>query len=90
MDMRSTSINNLTFNTTLKKQFRNGYDLPVVGLANGQFLSIHIPALVCMFCGLVGAMIVIGASFLTRNRHRNRRGFFNWTKCERFVIYIGR
>ena len=76
---------NITSNSTAK----SGYELPIVGLrlSEGQFLSLHIPAIVCILCGLVGSGIVIYRSSFS-NFSRNRKRFFKRSKSERFVIYI--
>ncbi|XP_062606939.1 uncharacterized protein LOC134268711 [Saccostrea cucullata] len=62
----------------------NGYDLPVFGLDNGQFLIIHIPALFCIFMSLICALTVLILSF----KKRNIKSFFSWSKSERFVVYM--
>ena len=63
---------------------RDGYDLPVYGLANDHFYSLHIPALTCIFLSLISAIVTIVLSF----RKTPRRAFFDWTKSERFVVYM--
>lgn len=62
----------------------NGYDLPVYGLDNGQFLIIHVPALACIFLSLFCALTVLILSF----KKKRMRTFFSWTKSERFVVYM--
>ena len=78
----TTGANNTQ--TNLSKKFESGYDLPIVGLDNGMFLTIHVPALTCIFCGFIGATTIMRSSIARRNTP-----FFKWTKCERFAIYIG-
>ncbi|XP_062593169.1 uncharacterized protein LOC134254648 [Saccostrea cucullata] len=63
---------------------RSGYDLPVYGLENGQFYSIHIPAITCIVLSFISAVAIIIASF----RLQNIKTFFSWTKSERFVVYL--
>lgn len=62
----------------------SGYDLPLSGIAEGQFLAIHIPALTCIILSLLSAVGVLFFSF----RAQSFRTFFNWTKSERFVVYL--
>lgn len=62
----------------------NGYDLPVYGLDNGQFLIIHVPALACIFLSLICALTVLILSF----KKKRIQTFFSWTKSERFVVYM--
>lgn len=61
-----------------------GYDLPLSGIAEDQFLEIHIPALICIILSLFSALCVLIFSFRTKNF----RTFFQWTKSERFVVYL--
>ncbi|KAK3093666.1 hypothetical protein FSP39_018658 [Pinctada imbricata] len=63
---------------------RDGYDLPVYGIANGQFYNLHVPALTCIFLGLFTVIGVLVASF----RLQSYRTFFSWSKSERFVVYL--
>lgn len=62
----------------------SGYDLPVYGVDNGQFLIIHVPALVCIFLSLICAASVLVLSF----KKRRKQTFFTWSKSERFVVYM--
>lgn len=66
------------------KPLKNGYDLPVYGLEEDNLLSIHAPALTCIFASLICAIIVLVTSFV----HSSFRSFFTWTKPERFVVYL--
>ncbi|XP_069118065.1 uncharacterized protein [Argopecten irradians] len=75
---------NSTLVTTTDKPLLSGYDLKVYGLDNGQFLSIHIPALSCIVISLICAVAVIVDAF----RLQGVRSFFSWTKSERFVVYL--
>lgn len=64
---------------------QSGYDLGVYGLDNGQFLYIHIPALVCIAVSFTCVVTAIVLSF----RRRNYRKFFSeLMKSERFVVYL--
>lgn len=71
-------------NTIPDDLIQSGYNTPVYGLASGRFLSIHIPALICIFLSLFSALAVIVASF----KHQKVNTFFSWTKSERFAVYI--
>ncbi|XP_069117976.1 uncharacterized protein [Argopecten irradians] len=64
---------------------RNGYDEPPLGLDTGQFYTIHVAALLSMTMSFVCASIVIGYSL----RDRKSKSFFERTKSERFVVYMG-
>ena len=70
-----------TMNTTT---YRDGYDLPVYGLKEGQFLAIHVPALVCITLSLIAVVSVFVFTF----KRKNIKTFFTWSKSERFVIYL--
>lgn len=63
---------------------KSGYDLPVYGLENGQFYSIHIPAITCIILSFLSAAAIVIASF----RLQSIKTFFSWTKSERFVVYL--
>ena len=64
---------------------RSGYDLDVYGLDNGQFMGIHIPALVCIVLSFICVLAALVLSF----RHNNYKKFFSdWTKSQRFVVYL--
>lgn len=63
---------------------RDGYDLPVYGLDNGQFYSLHVPALTCILPSLISAILAITLSF----RKTPKRAFVDWTKSGRFVVYM--
>jgi len=87
------SDNNSTITTTaiasfkkrfVKRKLVNGYDLPVYGLEQNQFLAIHIPALTCIFLSLIAAICVLFFSF----KRKSYKTFFSWTKSERFVVYL--
>ena len=79
------STNNTTeVLSTTEKILRDGYDLEVYGLKNGQFYFIHIPAICCILTSLCCATTVIVLSFRSRDFH----SFFSWTKSERFVVYL--
>lgn len=63
----------------------SGYDLPVYGLDNGSFYYIHIPAILCIFASLTCAIITVALSF---RRQHYRTFFTQWSKSERFIIYL--
>ncbi|XP_052762212.1 uncharacterized protein LOC128204844 [Mya arenaria] len=74
-------------NTTEQSAFmlRDGYDIPVYGLANGKFYYVHIPAIVCIAVSLSCALAAITLSF----RRKSYRTFFSkWSKSERLVVYL--
>ena len=71
-------------NLSSVKVLESGYDLPVYGLANGQFLTIHIPALSFIFLSLISAISVLVVSF----KLQSYKTFYSWTKSERFVVYL--
>lgn len=75
---------NASNSSLTEKILRTGYDLPVYGLANGQLLYIHIPALTCISLSFICVVIVLTLSF----RHRSYKTFFRWTRSERFVVYL--
>nr|XP_011442970.2 medium-wave-sensitive opsin 1 [Crassostrea gigas] len=80
-----TSTSNFTPSSTLgPPDLRDGYDLPVYGLDTGRFYSLHVPALTCIFLSLISAILTITLSF----RKIPRRAFFDWTKSERFIVYM--
>lgn len=64
--------------------YRSGYDIPLYGLANGQLLNIHIPALVLISVSFICVLTVIGLSFC----RQNWKTFFKWTRSKRFVVYL--
>lgn len=64
--------------------YRSGYDIPLYGLANGQLLNIHIPALVLISVSFICVLTVIGLSFC----RQSWKTFFKWTRSERFVVYL--
>ncbi|CAG2189899.1 unnamed protein product [Mytilus edulis] len=70
--------------TTETKELKDGYDLPVYGLANGTFYGIHVPALICICLSLICVISVISYSFY----HQHISTFFHWTICERFAVYM--
>ena len=77
-------MNSDNVTTTPVPVLRDGYDLPVYGLDNGLFYSLHIVALTCIFLSLISAILTLILSF----RKYPKRAFFDWTKSERFVVYM--
>lgn len=69
---------------TNESHLRDGYDLPVYGLSNGHFYSLHIPALTCIFLSLGSAILTVILSF----RQKSYKSFFSWYKSERLVVYL--
>ena len=65
-------------------EIKNGYDLPVYGLASGTFYYLHVPALFCILCSFICVVIALTLSF----RQKDYKIFFSWTKSERFVVYL--
>ena len=78
------NISTVTAPATNKAAMSDGYDLPVYGLKQNQFLAIHIPALTCIVFSLISVICVLVFSF----RKKSARTFFSWTKSERFVVYL--
>ncbi|XP_071161993.1 uncharacterized protein [Mytilus edulis] len=73
--------------TTLYRQevrLVDGYDLPVYGISDETFYIVHIPAIACICISFICAVAVIGYSFY----HQKCSTFFQWTKSERFVVYM--
>ncbi|XP_052058579.1 uncharacterized protein LOC127698892 [Mytilus californianus] len=62
----------------------DGYDIAVYGIAEGTFYNIHVPALICICISFICALTIIGYSFY----HQHYSTFFQWTKSERFVVYM--
>ena len=56
-------------------ELRSGYDLPVYGLDDGNFLRLHVVALSLIFCSLACAVAVVVWSFRTHNTK-----FFTWSQ----------
>lgn len=75
--------NNTSHSEILKR--KDGYDIPLYGIDNGTFYSIHIPAIICIVSSFTCATIAIVVSF----RRKGCKTFFkSWTKSERFVVYL--
>ena len=68
------------------KNFRNGYDLPLLGLGSGFFDQLHITVLSCIALSSTSAIAVLYMSF-KRGQHNNV-GFFQWREINRFVVYM--
>ncbi|XP_060578863.1 uncharacterized protein LOC132735866 [Ruditapes philippinarum] len=84
MNNTNTTVSNTT-NLSVNTEMKDGYDLPVTGLASGYFYSLHSLALSCMLCSFVCAVIVLTFSF----RAKTCRDFFKgWSKGERFIVYM--
>ena len=62
----------------------DGYDLPVHGLDNGLFYFLHVPAVVCITISFLCATTTL---ILSIRRHHGLP-FFQWTKCDRFIVYL--
>lgn len=75
-------------NVTLRDETqdrKNGYDIPLYGIENGTFYSIHVPAIICIVSSFSCAITAIVLSF----RRKGHRTFFRtWSKSERFVVYL--
>ena len=74
---------------------RDGYDLPVLGLDNGTFYTIHVPALVCISLSLISVALTFIMSCKrthakkdTMANSQNKIAFYKWSKGERFVVYL--
>ncbi|XP_052820232.1 uncharacterized protein LOC128246065 [Mya arenaria] len=77
----------VTNNTTQQEifLFKDGYDIPVYGLANGMFYYIHISASACLIASIICAQATL---FLSFKSHRAGEFFTKWSKGERLVVYI--
>lgn len=45
--------------TATAPEIDDGYDLPVYGLNQGHFYSLHVPALICIFLSFASAILTI-------------------------------
>lgn len=70
--------------TATAPEIDDGYDLPVYGLNQGHFYSLHVPALICIFLSFASAILTIVLSF----RQKSFKTFFSWSKSERLVVYL--
>ena len=66
-------------------QPKDGYDHPLLGLADGSFYHIHITALVCMTTSFICAVVSVVLAF---RYWGHRRFFLKWSKGQRFVVYM--
>ncbi|XP_062610876.1 uncharacterized protein LOC134272691 [Saccostrea cucullata] len=71
-------------NNTWSEAPSDGYSLPVYGLTEGHFYTLHIPALSCIFLSFASAVLTMVLSF----RQKSYKTFFSWSKSERFVVYL--
>ena len=62
----------------------DGYSLPLYGLADGTFYTLHVPALACISVSFISAVAILAYSFT----HQKVTTFFSWTASERFVVYM--
>ena len=64
---------------------RDGYDLPLHNIDNGLlFYALHVPAVVCISISFICVIITL---VLCLRRHQGRP-FFQWTKCDRLIVYL--
>ncbi|WAR16845.1 hypothetical protein MAR_031439 [Mya arenaria] len=63
----------------------DGYDVPLVGLDNGMFYFIQIPAVVCLVMSFICALSTIISSFWS---HPAGEFYARWTRGERLVVYM--
>ncbi|XP_052058605.1 uncharacterized protein LOC127698912 [Mytilus californianus] len=82
--MNTSSLGEETTTYENRIQMKDGYDLPVYGIAEGTFYKLHVPAMACICISFICAMSVIFYSFY----HQNCSKFFEWSKSERFVVYM--
>ncbi|XP_076099868.1 uncharacterized protein LOC143069224 [Mytilus galloprovincialis] len=78
----NTSSKTTTYENII--QIKDGYDLPVYGIAEGTFYTLHVPAMACICISFICAISVILYSFYRQNYSK----FFDWSKSERFVVYM--
>ncbi|XP_052791979.1 uncharacterized protein LOC128226127 [Mya arenaria] len=81
-----STVNNTTSgNESVVFRPSSGYDIPLYGLKNGVFYYIHGLAIGCLVTSLTCALLAIVFSL----RQNNVRNFFsNWSKSERFIVYM--
>lgn len=70
--------------TATAPEIDDEYDLPVYGLNQGHFYSLHVPALTCIFLSFASAILTIVLSF----RQKSFKTFFSWSRSERLVVYL--
>ncbi|OWF37107.1 hypothetical protein KP79_PYT25312 [Mizuhopecten yessoensis] len=61
----------------------SGYDVPPLGLDNGQFYVIHVTAMLAMCASFTCASIVIGLFI----KQRKAKRFYDRSKSERMIVY---
>ncbi|XP_043244323.1 uncharacterized protein LOC122392982 [Amphibalanus amphitrite] len=83
MSESTTSPAELNVSSRPLAALRSGYDLPVYGLDDGNFLRLHVVALSLIFCSLACAIAVVVWSFRT---HTTK--FFTWSQGERIAVYM--
>jgi len=64
---------------------RDGYDIPVYGIADGSFLYIHIPAIACLIASIICAILAMVFSSI---RYNLRTFYSKWSKPARLVVYL--
>ena len=77
-------ILNKSINKSIRLQ--SGYDLPLVGLATGDFEQLQITGLGCIFLSCISAIAVICMSY--SEKEHKVVGFFKWRQISRFVVYM--
>lgn len=81
MNTSSLAVKTTTYENI---HIKDGYDLPVYGIAEGTFYTLHVPAMACICLSFICAISVILYSFYRQNYSK----FFDWSKSERFVVYM--
>ena len=66
--------------------YKDGYSSPIYGLNSGHFTPLHVTALICISISFMTVCAVIYSSFRSQ---QNGCLFFQWSKSERFVVYMG-
>jgi G protein-coupled glucose receptor regulating Gpa2. len=90
----ATSSFKKSSSSSLRQPPRDGYDLPLYGIDDGSFYTVHVPALTCISVSLLCVSVILFLS--CRKQHdpgelngiRKRASFYKWSKGERFVIYV--
>ena len=63
----------------------DGYDLPVIGLSDGNFNQLHISTICCLLVSCTCSVSVLIMSYID---NRNLKGFFHWRQIDRIVSYL--
>ena len=73
----TTNISEVNITAPPMSGYQSGYDLPVYGIDDGNFLRLHVVALTLIFFSLACAIAVVVWSFRTHSTK-----FFTWSQGE--------